>query len=357
MFGDKPSLLLAFQKTEVKITIISFLIVKKVYCISKNGGKLGFSKREGKCNMLEKVTENIYKLVIHFNSGKNDVNCYLVKGDKGYTVIDTGINTREAKNEWKKVLESSIEIEKVVLTHTHQDHIGLAKWFQQDLGVPVYIFELGMKEVEKRRVPGTREKLNFLLNTHGGPGFPVKGEEDTSIYDFDPDGLIKEDEQIKIGEDYYKPIWTPGHAPDHFCLYNEEKGIMFVGDHMLRDISPVIGLWAGEEGNILKDYYNSLDYIKKYQPVVALPGHGNLIYNFSERISRLKSRHNHRLQEVFESIKYESKTAYQLCQEVYGDKGLLIAPFMAILTRLIYLEAAGKIKREISDGVAVFQGQ
>lgn len=305
--------------------------------------------------MLEKVTDNIYKLVIYFNSGKNDVNCYLVEGDKGYTVIDTGINTKEAMDEWKKVLASGFEIEKVILTHTHQDHIGLAKWFQQDIGVPVHIFELGMNELEERRVPGTRDKLDELIKTHGGPGFPLRGKEDTFIYDFEPDCLIKENENVKIGEDYYEPIWTPGHAPDHFCLYNEEKGIMFVGDHILKDISPVIGLWSGEERNVLNDYYNSLSQMKNYQPDVSLPGHGHLIYNFSERVSKLKSRHDHRLQEVFESVKHESKTAYRLCQEVYGDKDLLIAPFMAIVTRLIYLETAGKIKRKFSDGVAEFQ--
>ncbi|MFD1040156.1 MBL fold metallo-hydrolase [Virgibacillus byunsanensis] len=307
--------------------------------------------------MLEKVTKGINKLVIRYHNGKNDVNCYLVKGDNGYTVMDTGINTNEAKDLWEDVFDSGIKIEKVILTHTHEDHIGQAKWFQQEKGVPVYIFELGLPEMEKRYVTGNREQLDQLIKDHGGTGFPAKDEEDFSIYDFQPDGLIKENERIKIGEDYYETIWTPGHAPDHFCFYNQEKKIMFTGDHVLKDISPVIGLWSGKESNILSEYYQSLERIKKYPSDLALPGHGDVFYNFSERVSQLKSRHDQRLQEVYESIHMEKKTAYQLCQEIYGNlnKRLLVAPFMAILTRLIYLEEAGKISREIIHGKVKFK--
>lgn len=307
--------------------------------------------------MLEKVTETIYKLVINPDSKINSVNCYLVKGDKGYTVVDTGFNTNEAKSLWEKVLDSGVQIEKVVLTHTHEDHIGLAKWFQQVKGVPIYVIELGYKEMEKHRTNGSKEKLNQLIKKHGGVGFPGKIQDDTFIYDFEPDELVKESEKVKIGGVYYEIIWTPGHAPDHFCFYNQEKGIMFAGDHVLKDISPVIGLWSGEESNILSEYYDSLELIKKYPTDIALPGHGDPIYHFSARLNQLKSRHDHRLQEVFESIKNESKTANQICQDIYGSKDnhLMVAQLMATLTRLIYLEAAGRIEREISNGKVTFR--
>lgn len=308
--------------------------------------------------MLEKVTETIYKLVINPNSKINSVNCYLVKGDKGYTVVDTGVHTKDAKSLWEKVLDSGIEIEKVVLTHTHEDHIGLAKWFQQIMSVPVYILELGYKEMKKHRTNGSKEKLNQLIKSHGGVGFPGEVQEDTFIYDFEPDGLVKESEKIKIGDDYYEAIWTPGHAPDHFCFYNEEKGIMFAGDHILKDISPVIGLWSGEESNILSDYYDSLEVVTKYPSDIVLPGHGDAIYHLSERISQLKYRHDQRLEEVFGLIRNEGKTADQVCQEIYGNQnnsGLFVAQFMATLTRLIYLEAAGRAERDVLNGKIVFQ--
>ena len=94
--------------------------------------------------MLTEVADGIHKLVIKFPKGMGEVNCYLLEGKNGYTVIDTGTNSIEAKEGWEKVLSSGIVIEKVVLTHTHQDHIGLAKWFQQEIGVPVIVSNLGI---------------------------------------------------------------------------------------------------------------------------------------------------------------------------------------------------------------------
>ncbi|MFZ3579486.1 MBL fold metallo-hydrolase [Virgibacillus sp. DJP39] len=307
--------------------------------------------------MLQKVTETIYKLVINPDSKLNSVNCFLVKGDSGYTVVDTGFNTSEAKVLWESVLDSDTEIEKVVLTHTHQDHIGLAKWFQQEKGIPVYIVELSYKEIKRYRTNGNREKLNGLIKSHGGKGFPGKLEKDTSIYDFEPDGLIRESDKIKLGDDYYEIIWTPGHAPDHYCFYNQDRKIMFIGDHILRDMSPVIGMWSGYESNILSDYYCSLERMKKYTSDIALPGHGEPIFHLSERVNQVKARHNQRLQEVYESIRYESKTANQICEEIYGDSDnqFWLAQFLSIVTRLVYLEAEARIRRETSDGIIMFR--
>ncbi|MDI2588762.1 MBL fold metallo-hydrolase [Psychrobacillus sp. NEAU-3TGS] len=114
------------------------------------------------------------------------VNCYLIEGKNGYTVIDTGTDSKEAKDGWKEVLSSGIIIEKVVLTHTHQDHIGLAKWFQKEVVVPVIVSCLGYEEMKKNRFSHSRDRLNNLIIKHGGVALPHKKEEDNSIYDFEP---------------------------------------------------------------------------------------------------------------------------------------------------------------------------
>src|SRR4051794_39003718 len=101
--------------------------------------------------MLANVTDGIHKLVIKFPEGMGEVNCYLIEGKNGYTVIDTGTDSIESKVGWRKVLSTGVVIEKVVLTHTHQDHIGLAKWFQQEVGVPVLVSNLGYEEMRKKR--------------------------------------------------------------------------------------------------------------------------------------------------------------------------------------------------------------
>ncbi|MFJ5768796.1 MBL fold metallo-hydrolase [Psychrobacillus sp. NPDC093180] len=307
--------------------------------------------------MLTEVAEGIHKLVINFPTGMGAVNCYLIEGKNGYTVIDTGTDSKEAKDGWKEVLSSGIIIEKVVLTHTHQDHIGLAKWFQQEVGVPVIVSYLGYVEMKKNRVSHRRDRTNSLIIRHGGVALPNKINEDNSIYDFEPDGFFNNHQHIQLGEELYEAIWTPGHAPDHFCFYNKNKKIMIIGDHVLNSISPVIGLWSGEEGNPLQDYLLSLKVVEKYPADITLPGHGDLIYDLPARIHEMTAKHRHRLQQVLQSVSMEGKTANQICYEVYDTANIILnlSSFMATLTRLLYLESIGKVERLELDGIVSFK--
>ncbi|MCG7334573.1 MBL fold metallo-hydrolase [Sporosarcina sp. ACRSM] len=306
--------------------------------------------------MLTEVADGIHKVIIQFPGGMGEVNCYLLKGLNGYTVIDTGTDSEEAKERWKQVLASGIVIEKVVLTHTHIDHIGLAKWFQQEVGVPVIVSNLGYEEMKKRRDKCRRKRINNLLVKHGGQALPDSKKDDSFLYDFEPNGFFENQQHIQLGAELFEAIWTPGHAPDHFCFYNRDKKIMIVGDHVLQKINPVIGLWSGEEENPLQDYLISLQKIKKYPAEIALSGHGETINHLLGRVNALTAQHEHRLQQVLQSVKNDSKTAYQICIEIYGTENIILnlSAFMATLTRLLYLESIGKVRRRESEQEVLF---
>ncbi|WP_100011284.1 MBL fold metallo-hydrolase [Lentibacillus sediminis] len=304
--------------------------------------------------MLEKITEKVHKLTIPYSV--QEVNSYFVEGKKGYTIIDTGIYSEEAIELWKNILRD-IQVEKVVLTHTHQDHIGLAAWFQQEIGVPVFVSNLGYQEMQTHRETDIPERIKQLLTKHGGQDLPERTRDDSFIYAFEPDGFFNASQEMQLGDDFYQVIWTPGHAPDHFCFYQPNTQEMFIGDHLLKDISPVIGLWDGIEANPLEDYYRSLERMQNYPAEVALPGHGAPIYHLAGRAKDTKIKHDARLEQVLNFVKSEGKTAYQVCQEIYGElhPPLYISQLMAALTRLIYLESLGKIERSVRDGVVEFR--
>ncbi|UOQ92894.1 MBL fold metallo-hydrolase [Halobacillus shinanisalinarum] len=307
--------------------------------------------------MLEEMTEGIYKLVVQFPSGMQEVNCYLIEGERGYTVIDTGTYSEEAKAGWEELLKSGVVIEKVVLTHTHKDHIGLAKWFQREKEVPVYTSTISYGEMKKRCETNVRRNIDHLVKRHGGPGVPEEMADDSFIYAFEPNGFFEKNDKIQLGDDIYETIWTPGHAWDHVCFYNEKKQVMIIGDHLLNHISPVIGLWLGEESDVLQEYYDSLERIKTYRVRVALPGHGEAIDHLVERAEGVRDRHDQRLQEVLDKIQKQWKTAHDICQDVYGTLHIILflSPFMATLTRLIYLEELGKVERKMHDGKVLFR--
>ncbi|MFD1849906.1 MBL fold metallo-hydrolase [Oceanobacillus bengalensis] len=306
--------------------------------------------------MLSNITDTIEKFVVTFPAGMGDVNSYLIKGKNGYTVIDTGINHREAIENWQKFLDSGAVIEKVVLTHTHEDHLGLARWFQETHGIPIVVSKLGYEQMEIRKQL-TYEKMNHLITKYGGPKIPKNFKDDKTIYDFVPDEFFEKNQMIQLGDELFEAIWTPGHAYDHFCFYNKEQKVMIVGDHILKDISPVIGLWNGEEQNPLVEYFQSLELIKEYQSDIALPGHGDVIEEFEERVSEISRNHQHRLEQVVDIIKTDYKNASEICHEIYGTLNVIIqlSSFMATVTRLLYLESLGKVERKEVDGVNTFR--
>jgi glyoxylase-like metal-dependent hydrolase (beta-lactamase superfamily II) len=304
--------------------------------------------------MLTKVTEDIYQLVVRFPFGMREVNSYLIKGEKGFTVIDTGSYAKESIDIWERTLASGVKVEKVVLTHAHPDHIGLAGWFQERCRVPVFISSLGYKEMQRlRQQKYEKSKFNLFFKQHDGPEIPENTLQlEESAYDFEPDGLFEKNHTIQLGNHIYETIWTPGHAPDHICFYNHDQQVLVVGDHVLNNISPIILLPSEDDGNPLKDYFSSLELIKSFPAVLALPGHGDLIYHFKNRVEEITARHHHRLQQTRDAVKNTEKTASQVCQEIYGPLSFnkFFSPFISTITRFIYLESIGKVVRVVKDG-------
>ncbi len=316
---------------------------------------MGIPEKLQQIPLLEQVAEDIYKLSVHFPFGMRQVNSYLFKGDKGYTIVDTGSCAKESKAIWEQVMAAGIRIEKLVFTHTHPDHIGLTSWFQKEYGTPVHIFNLGYKEVQRvRNLKASCKWMCNFLKQHGGPEI----SEDLLLlesksFEFEPDAIFEADDTIKLGNDSYEIIRTPGHAPDHICFYSQERQILVSGDHVLGKISPIIAVWSAEDLNPLQDYYDSLDLVSRYEVKLVLPGHGDVITDLSGRTEEIKLGHNRRIQQIFHSIKNEAKTAGEIYQDIYGELSIykFFSPLMTTISRLIYLESIGKVRSEIKNEV------
>ncbi|PAE39084.1 MBL fold metallo-hydrolase [Bacillus sp. 7884-1] len=307
----------------------------------------------GQFPTLTKISEDIYQLVVRYPFGMYEMNSFLFKGDNGFTIVDTGSEAKESIDIWEKTLASGIKIEKLVLTHAHPDHIRLARWFQQQHHVPVYISSLGYKEIQRKRNHDNGNWILSLLKTHGGPEIPRNmGNLEEDAYEFEPDGLFENQQTIKLGNEMYETIWTPGHSSDHFCLYNHNQQVMITGDHILAGLSPIIALWSENDLNPIKDNFASLERLMAYPAKLVLPGHGELIYNLNERIDDMITGHKHRLQQILKIVGTEEKTAWKVCQEIYGPLSdtKFFAPFLATITRLIYLEKNGEISSEWKGG-------
>lgn len=312
--------------------------------------------------MYKEVTRDIYLLNVPMPYNMGFANSYLIKGRNGYTIIDTGDNTEDAKDLWKKVLSSGLGIEKIVLTHAHPDHIGLAGWFQREKNIPIWMSRKGYEELLRVRTlfkdkKYVNENSLKLIQLHGG-----LNHEDHSVdyykyetYEFEPTRLFEEPEHILLGDDKYETIWTPGHSPDHYCFYNKEKQIMIVGDHILKAINPVL-VPEIDGSNPLKDYLYSLDKLNHYSTNYVLTGHGEILYNLSSRVEQMKKHHKHRMDKIIHLIDDNGSTAYEIAQKLYADRSTM-SSLMQTITYLIYMESIHQIKMKTIDKKVYFYNE
>lgn len=311
--------------------------------------------------MLTSVESSIQKLSISFPQG--DVNVYLVKGSSGYTVIDTGVYSEQAVLLWEQLIADGLAIEKVVLTHTHPDHIGMAGWLKKKLGVPIAMPAIGFARINKQlrqwelHKEHEDEPYDFLLK-HGGAVISYKQLfKQAAEYDVVPDELIEDGQEISIGDEKYEAIWTPGHAPDHFCYYDSKNRYLIAGDHVIADFSPVITFTSEEDGNPLQQYFQSLDRVAELPAELVLPGHGGVTRHLLKRVEELKDGHHQRMFQIMDVLGANEMTAGAISRAIYAHSDPAYSYSLEIqssLARLTYLLAQGEVSSREVNGQVLF---
>ncbi|WP_046214216.1 MBL fold metallo-hydrolase [Paenibacillus wulumuqiensis] len=297
---------------------------------------------------LVRLADHVFRLSLPLGEGK--VNSYLFEGANGYTVVDTGMNDEVTRRNWQELIANGLVIEKVVITHGHPDHIGLARWFQQEIGVPVIYSRNGYEKMKKHHA----QWLELSEDDHTPYAFNVKydGPEIAAKLFYrhmgsgflEPDQLYVHRDRLMLGDTEYEAIWTPGHAADHFCFWNAELRILISGDMLFADTAPMVPCWTDDDRSPLEDYFRSLEQIGDYPAELVLPGHEHIIHDLGQRIRDLRNAHHFRMQQLLGMMDKEGKTAGQLCRELYGHRHTgtqELLEFYTALSRLMYLQHEG----------------
>jgi glyoxylase-like metal-dependent hydrolase (beta-lactamase superfamily II) len=302
------------------------------------------------------------------------VNIYLIEDGDGLALIDAGIDNTQSRAAWETLLAGPLSgrrLTRIIATHFHPDHVGLAGWLCERFGL-----QLAMSETEYLIA------LNIRLDPQGLRSEPYRGfyrshgltEESTEL--LLGNGLqylrmvyppprtflrLIAGERVRIGGREFEVITGAGHSPEQVMLYSRADNLVFIGDQVLAKISPNVSVEAMDpDGDPLGAYLRSLEKLKAALPedVLVLPGHNVPFVGLHTRADELIAHHEARCMAILEACKLGPQTVAELVPVIFGrkieDPHQLVFAFSEALAHVNILVRGGRLRiAKAAQGLAL----
>ncbi|MBO0726836.1 MAG: MBL fold metallo-hydrolase [Blastocatellia bacterium] len=309
----------------------------------------------------------IEKLVIPTPFPVGPINIYVVVDDP-ITLVDTGPKTDQAaaalREQLRKLGFKTEDIKRIVLTHTHEDHCGLAGTLQRDSGARVYVHEWESQNISDHR--HTRVDPDLLIRA-GAPGEDLEAMatryqliqrladavEDVETY--------RDEQEFVFASGSLRVIHTPGHTPGSSCLLREGARLLLSGDTILKNITPnpVLNrdpINPNRRFPSLGEYLVSLARIRALAPTLIRTSHGDDVTDYEEHFHRLVRHIHERLARVISLVPKHGVTAWDMSKMMFPNVSD-INRFLAVSEVVANLDLAvaeGKLRIELSGDVEVY---
>jgi glyoxylase-like metal-dependent hydrolase (beta-lactamase superfamily II) len=286
------------------------------------------------------VPDGIHCLPIPTPFAVGRVNCYLIEDDP-LTLVDVGPNSGKALDELEAALRAHgrriEDLERIVLTHQHTDHVGLVGILARRSGAEVCALDVLAPVVEEFAAHAERddELAQALMLRHGIPRDVVMALRALSrAYrgwggSARVDRLLPDGGDLEFAERTLRVLHRPGHSPSDTLFWDEERRVVLGGDHLLARISsnPLIsrplGGRSGEPGDgrprALVTYLRSLGETRGMSLAMVLAGHGEPVLDHAALIDERFAMHERRAAKLRELIAEQPRSAYELAQALWGN--------------------------------------
>ncbi len=322
---------------------------------------------------VREVAADIYQVRLPLPFALNHVNCYLLRDGDGWTILDTGLNRPEIHAGWQAAFAAlgiaPAQVTRIVVTHMHPDHIGLAGRLQHETGAAVF---MSPREWEVATIAWVenRERGEYLagyLRQAGAPadvGAIVEGQQQKLRQQTLPMPgdvqLLRDGDAIMLAGRRFDVIHAPGHADGQIIFYAPDDRLMLCGDQVLLRITPNIGFWPSTQPDPLGRYLASLAALRDLAVDVALPGHHGVINDWQGRIDALLHHHNERLEAMYAAAAHGA-TALETSTVVFNfDRFSPHEIRFAVAETLAHLEhlaAAGRLDRYEKDAYIAYRAR
>ncbi|WP_120504172.1 MBL fold metallo-hydrolase [Sulfitobacter mediterraneus] len=304
------------------------------------------------------------------------VNIYALDEGDSWTIIDTGFSSKKSKAIWQEAMDGPLggkPVSRVVVTHHHPDHVGLAGWFQTEFGAELVTTRTAwltarMLTLDEQEV-APAETLSFYRQSGMDNEIYEKRRTDRPFNFADivaplPLGYtrIKQDDTITMGGRVWDVHMGNGHAPEHATFWSRDDNLVIAGDQILPSISPNVGVYPTEP--MADPIGEWLEACERLAPMaradhLVLGGHKLPFAGLPKRMSQLIENHHgalDRLLAFIETPKAASECFPPLFKRSIGEAeyGLALVESVAHLSHLYQTGLATRDKRE-ADGAWVYQ--
>lgn len=300
----------------------------------------------------------------------NHINVYAVEDDDGWAIVDTGLNIADSCDRWEGLLAGPLQgrpVTRVICTHMHPDHIGLAGWLCERFAAPLVMTRLEYVTgrmlladtgrpapesgaVHYRAAGWDEDQIETYRREFGQFGRAVSPMPATYV-------RMREGDRLDIGGDIWRVVVGEGHSPEHACLWRESDGVVLGGDQILPRISSNVSVWSTEpDADPLGDWLESLERMRTVFPdeVLVLPSHGEPFHGVQARLDALIRGHEAALKRLERSLA-TPKRAVDVFPALFarpvgdGVRGMATGEALAHLN---YLLKRGRVSRaRDADGV------
>jgi glyoxylase-like metal-dependent hydrolase (beta-lactamase superfamily II) len=321
------------------------------------------------------ASAGIHRLAIPTPFLVGRVNCYLIEDDP-LTLIDTGPNSGKSLDELEQALAAhgrAVEdLELIVITHQHMDHLGLLEILQRRSEAQVaalhslgpYLADWGASAAadddfaqETMRRHGTPTELATVLGAVGSAfrAFGSGGTVTRGLHDGDT---------VELRDRSLTVMHRPGHSPSDTLFWDERRGILLGGDHLLAHISsnplvsrPLSDADDGGRPHALLDYLESMRATRELPAEIVLTGHGDPITDHVTLIDERFRMHERRARKMLKMLAPAPLTAYDIALKMWGNIAVTQAflTISEVLGHMDLLTRDGLVRECERDGVVSFE--
>jgi glyoxylase-like metal-dependent hydrolase (beta-lactamase superfamily II) len=301
------------------------------------------------------------------------INLWLLEERGGFALVDTGMATEASREIWMQLSRTVLAqrpLTRILLTHLHPDHAGLASWLQQRFAVAVWTsagtleqLRMLMREPDPETLAA---RLAFFAGHGVGPIEEMTQSLGSSGYRNTVSGvpqagrLVRDGELTQFGDRQWHWLESGGHAHGHFCLHSgAPQPLLIAGDQVLPTISPNIGLTPlTPDPNPLATYLKSLAQLAALDAAtLVLPSHGRPFLGLAARARELREHHERQLAKLVAACR-EPLTAFECLPFLYRRPQRGFNLFLAMgeaLAHLEYLACSEQFARQVDQSITRYR--